>query len=148
MSQISKDINAFCTKCKMLLNHVVVSEIRGSVSKVQCRTCGSVHKYRGGDKKVTTEKRERTTRTARAKSSMDSQASAEIQARWQKKKDALPADPVIIDYRIGGDYRASDVVQHATFGLGFVERVLNKTRVEILFQAGLKVMVMNTGVSK
>jgi len=79
---------------------------------------------------------------------MDSQASAEIQARWQKKKDALPADPVIIDYRIGGDYRASDVVQHATFGLGFVERVLNKTRVEILFQAGLKIMVMNTGVSK
>ncbi len=148
MSQIGKDIDAFCTKCKMLLNHVVVSELRGSVSKVQCRTCGSVHKYRGGDKKVTTEKRERTTRTTKAKSSRENQASAEIQARWQKKKDTVPADPVIIDYRIGGDYRASDIVRHATFGLGFVERVLNKTRVEILFQTGLKEMVMNTGVSE
>lgn len=148
MSQISKDIDAFCTKCKMLLNHVVVSELNGSVSKVQCRTCGSVHKYRSGDKKAATAKREPTTRTARAKSSMDSKASAEIQARWQKKKDAMPADPDIIDYRIGGDYRASDVVRHPTFGLGFVERVLSKDRVEILFQTGFKLMVMNTGVSE
>lgn len=149
MSQIGKDIDAFCTKCKMLLNHVVVSEINGSVSKVQCRTCGTVHKFRGGAKKASTEKSERPARTPRAKSSLNSQAkTAEIQARWQKKKDAMPADPAIIDYRIGGDYRASDIVRHATFGLGFVERVLGKTRVEILFQTGLKEMVMNTGISE
>jgi hypothetical protein len=108
-----------------------------------------VHKYRSGDKKVTTAKREQPARTAKAKSSMGSQAkTAEIQVRWQKKKDALPVNPDIIGYRIGGDYGASDVVQHAKFGLGFVERVLSKTRVEILFQSGLKVMVMNTGVSE
>lgn len=149
MSKISKDIDAFCTKCKMLLNHVVVSELNGSVSKVQCRTCGSVHKYRGADKKAATAKREPTSRAPRAKSSLNSQAkAAEIQARWQKKKDAMPADRDIIDYRIGGDYRASNVVRHKTFGLGFVERVLSKTRVEILFQTGLKEMVMNTGISQ
>lgn len=148
MSKISKDIDAFCTKCKMLLNHVVVSELNGSVSKVQCRTCGSVHKYRSSDKKAAASKREQTIRTAKAKSSMNSQAkTAEIQLRWQKKKDAMPAAPDIIDYRFGGDYGKSDVVRHKTFGLGFVERVLSKTRVEILFQTGLKEMVMNTGIS-
>ena len=147
MSQIAKDIDAVCTKCKMLLNHRVVSEIGGSVSKVQCRTCGSVHKYRNGDKKATKAKREPTTRTAKGKSSIKSQEEqAKIQLRWQKKKDAMPAYADISDYRIDGDYGASGIVRHAKFGLGFIQRVLSKTRVEILFQTGLKEMAMNTGV--
>lgn len=125
MSQIGKDIDAVCTKCKMLLNHVVVSEINGSISKVQCRTCGSVHTYRNGEKKVAKPKGGPTTRTVTAKSS-------EAQIRWQKKKFAMPATADIVDYRIGGDYGTSAIVRNAMFGLGFVERVLSKTRVEIL----------------
>jgi hypothetical protein len=100
-----------------------------------------VHKYRNGDKKVAPAKRDPTTQPVKAKPS-------EIQNRWQRKKDAILADPDIIDYRIDGHYCPSDIVRHATFGLGFIERVLSKTRVEILFQTGLKLMVMNTGVSE
>jgi hypothetical protein len=148
VSRVGKEIDADCTKCKMLLHHIIVSEICGLVSKVQCKTCGSVHKYRNGPKKAAPGKRELKTGTARAKSSINRQTKdSEFQARWQKKKDAMPADPDIVDYRPGSDYRTSDMVQHATFGLGFVQRVLSKTRVEILFQTGLKLMVMNT-VSK
>jgi len=147
VSQIAKDIDAVCTKCKMLLNHIVVSEISGSVSKVQCKTCGSVHKYRNGAKKAAREKRELKTRTVKDKSSVISQAQQEkIQLRWQKKKDTMPAFADIIDYRIDGDYVTSNIVRHAKFGLGFIERVLSKTRLEILFQTGLKVMAMNTGL--
>lgn len=115
-----------------------MSEINGLVSKVQCRTCGSVHKYRNGEKKASKPKGEPTARTVTAKSS-------EIQILWQKKKSAMLATADIVDYRVGGDYGTSVIVRHATFGLGFVERVLSKTRVEILFESGLKVMVMNTG---
>lgn len=148
MSRVGKEIDADCTKCKMLLHHIIVSEVCGLVSKVQCKTCGSVHKYRNGPKKAAPAKREPATGTARAKSSVNRQTKdSEFQVRWQKKKDAMPADPDIVDYRPGNDYRTSDMVQHATFGLGFVQRVLSKTRVEILFQTGLKLMVMNT-VSK
>lgn len=148
MSRIGKEIDADCTKCKMLLNHIIVSEISGLVSKVQCKTCGSVHKYRNGAKKAAPGKRELTTRTAKSKPSISKQMKeSESLLRWQKKKGAMPADQDIIDYRPGSDYVASDIVQHATFGLGFIERVVGKTRVEILFQTGLKLMIMNT-VSK
>lgn len=148
MSRIGKEIDADCTKCKMLLNHIIVSEICGMVSKVQCKTCGSVHKYRNGAKKAAPGKREPAARTAKSKSSVNRQTKeSEFQARWQKKKDAMPADPDIIDYSPQSGYGPSDIIRHATFGLGFVDRVLSKTRVEILFQTGLKLMLMNT-VSK
>ncbi len=148
MSRIGKEIDADCTKCKMLLNHIIVSEICGMVSKVQCKTCGSVHKYRNGAKKAAPGKREPAARTAKSKSSVNRQTKeSEFQVRWQKKKDAMPADPDIIDYSPQSGYGPSDIIRHATFGLGFVERVLSKTRVEILFQTGLKLMLMNT-VSK
>jgi len=148
VSRIGKEIDADCTKCKMLLNHIIVSEICGMVSKVQCKTCGSVHKYRNGAKKAAPGKREPAARTAKSKSSVNRQTKeSEFQVRWQKKKDAMPADPDIIDYSPQSGYGPSDIIRHATFGLGFVERVLSKTRVEILFQTGLKLMLMNT-VSK
>ncbi|MEN6465791.1 MAG: hypothetical protein ABFD62_11480 [Syntrophaceae bacterium] len=118
------------------------------VSKVQCKTCGSVHKYRNGAKKAAPGKREPAARTAKSKSSVNRQTKeSESQVRWQKKKDAMPADPDIIDYSPQSGYGPSDIIRHATFGLGFVDRVLSKTRVEILFQTGLKLMLMNT-VSK
>lgn len=144
MSRVGKDIDALCTKCKMLLNHVVVSEIDGVVSKVQCRTCGSLHKYREAcGSKSAGKTKEKTTRLVKAKSSAGAVAGSEVQRLWQMKKDALTDDADIFDYRPDSEYEAEDVVQHTKFGIGFVERVISRNRVEILFKDGLKLMAMN-----
>lgn len=127
----------------MLLNHVVVSEVDGVVSKVQCRTCGSLHKYRdvsGG--KPAGKTRERTTKLVKAKSGARAVPSSLLRL-WQMKKDALPDDAVKFEYRSDSEYEEGDVVEHAKFGIGFVERVISRNRVEILFKDGLKLMAMN-----
>ena len=148
MSRVGRDIDAVCSKCKMLLNHVVVSEVNGYVSKVQCRTCGSLHKFRGGEKKPAPPKKERTTRLVKAASSAAGYSRPkETHRLWQMKKDTMPSDADITDYRMDGEYGPSDIIRHSTFGVGFVERIVNKTRVEILFQAGLKLMAMNSSAS-
>ena len=148
MSRIGKDIDAVCTKCKMLLNHIIVSELDGSVNKVQCRTCGSLHKYRDGSTKAVKVKKEQPARLIKAKSPTRAEvALLESRRLWQMRKEAMPADATIIDYHPDGDYKARKIVQHAKFGLGFVEHVISKTRIEILFQDGLKLMVMNTPLS-
>jgi hypothetical protein len=145
VSRVGKDIEANCTKCKMLLNHVVVSELNGVVSKVQCRTCVSLHKYRNNSEKPASVKKEKTARLVKVKSSAKGNAAvAELQRLWQMKKDALPHEADILDYRPDLEYEESDIVEHAKFGLGFVERIISSTRLEILFKDGLKLMAMNT----
>lgn len=39
-------IDDYCTKCKRIMNHSVVSVVNGEAAKVRCRTCHSDHDYR------------------------------------------------------------------------------------------------------
>ena len=39
-------IDDYCSKCKLITNHSVVSIVDGVAAKVQCRTCYNEHKYR------------------------------------------------------------------------------------------------------
>jgi hypothetical protein len=41
-------IDDYCSKCKLITNHSVVSIVEGVAAKVQCRTCYNEHKYRHG----------------------------------------------------------------------------------------------------
>ncbi|MFB3829053.1 MAG: hypothetical protein ACE15B_19960 [Bryobacteraceae bacterium] len=39
-------IDDFCTRCKRIMNHSVVSVVNNEPAKVRCRTCHSDHDYR------------------------------------------------------------------------------------------------------
>jgi hypothetical protein len=39
-------IDDYCSKCRLITNHSVVSIVEGVAAKVQCRTCYNEHKYR------------------------------------------------------------------------------------------------------
>ena len=39
-------IDDYCSKCRLITNHSVVSIVDGAAAKVQCRTCYYEHKYR------------------------------------------------------------------------------------------------------
>ena len=39
-------IDARCTKCLKVTNHVVVAMIGATPAKVQCNTCSGLHRYR------------------------------------------------------------------------------------------------------
>jgi len=41
-------IDDYCSKCKLITNHSVVSIVDGDAAKVQCRTCYYEHKNRHG----------------------------------------------------------------------------------------------------
>jgi hypothetical protein len=38
----------YCSRCRLLTNHSVVSIVNGEPAKVQCRTCHNEHNYRHG----------------------------------------------------------------------------------------------------
>ncbi len=39
-------VDDYCTRCKSVMNHSVVSVVDGDAARTECRTCYSAHKYR------------------------------------------------------------------------------------------------------
>ena len=44
--RLGDDIDDFCVRCKRVMNHNVVSVLKGQAAKVRCRTCHSDHDFR------------------------------------------------------------------------------------------------------
>lgn len=53
--RLGDDIDAYCSRCKRLTDHAVVSLVDDAPKKVRCRTCGYEHTFRkgGGRKEMT-----------------------------------------------------------------------------------------------
>ncbi len=143
MSLVGKEIAALCTKCKLLLTHVVVSELDNVVSKVQCRTCGSVHKMRSAGKSRKPSGSSAAGVRKTGLKAVPQKTAPELLRQWEMKRGGLSADAEILEYRIDSVYRSGDVIMHAKFDLGFVQRVISEARIEVLFRGSLKLMAMN-----
>jgi hypothetical protein len=114
------NIEAYCTKCKLSLDHVVVALDGQTIAKVKCKTCGSTHKfknYSGVKKSRTLKKKE------------DAVKAAEI--LWENcLSEAKGRERT---YDMGGKYRIGDIVLHNTFGKGVVRKIyINKC--DVLFK--------------
>jgi len=146
LSLIGSDIEAYCTKCKLLLNHIILIHEDNMVSKIKCKTCGSEHKYK--DPKSTKKKTSPSLNQHRKKNvKVDPifyKRVVTAPAQWEDKKKEMKPNHLIKDYRTQDTYQLKDVIQHHTFGLGFVEGIISTTSMDVLFCDTIKRMVMNT----
>jgi hypothetical protein len=146
MSLVGEKIAAWCLKCKLELTHVVLYEQGNRVGKVRCLTCGAEHLYRGPkpDRKVRSSPaggRHRPNRSVPVPEK--NKAVREADSRWVLKKGEIGPDLPIQEYNLKSRYACGDVVDHPLFGLGFVERIVTDSRMDVLFRDGLKTMGMN-----
>jgi DNA-directed RNA polymerase subunit M/transcription elongation factor TFIIS len=145
-SLIGKDIEAHCTKCKSVLNHIILIDVNNIVSKVKCKTCGSEHKYRGPKspkKKSSPSPNPYREKYVKLDPSIHKRNST-APAQWEHKKNEMKPNHLIKIYRTQDTFQLKDVIQHHAFGLGFVEQIISNTRMDVLFCDAIKRMVMNT----
>ena len=132
---VAQNVVTMCTKCKMELDHVVVAQNKaGFVEMVKCRTCGSEHKYRP-DKKKTPGKTVRSTKRKTRNKKVDFTKDFEKLAEEFKDKDPVP-------YKMSGSFKKDDVIDHTTFGIGFVQRV-SYQKMEVAFSGGPRTLACN-----
>ena len=43
--RVGAEIDAHCTRCRMLTNHRVVAMVEGTIKRVICLTCSGQHNY-------------------------------------------------------------------------------------------------------
>jgi hypothetical protein len=105
--------------------------VAGRPIKVECNTCHVVHRYRGPAGAPAGRSGPRAERPARVKPT--TLGFDELLA----SKPATEAKP----YSPKGTYAVDEVVDHPTFGRGFVSAVRGAGKVEITFRSDVKVLV-------
>jgi hypothetical protein len=143
------EIDAYCTKCRMDLNHRIIAVVEGTVKRVMCLTCNGEHNYRrpaAEREKEKEKKAERkaihagTTSTKRGDGTPKTERSA--RASWEKAIAGQPPG-AFKAYTIRGGFEAGDLVKHSRFGDGVVARVVDPQKVEIIFEDGPRTMAQN-----
>ena len=105
------DIDSYCTKCKLILEHIVVAMTGGVVLKVKCKTCGSTHKFKGMPAERTKSPRMKGTTIKPVLTT---------QAQWEAAVGTANDNEQAYD--MTGSYHAGDVIVHSIFGKGVVQK--------------------------
>ncbi|MHC1697983.1 MAG: hypothetical protein AB9919_08025 [Geobacteraceae bacterium] len=132
-------IEASCTRCKSTLNHTIVAMVGERVVRVECNTCHGVHNYRGPVEK----KEKASSQAAPKKQAVPRQPKkdpgiSDIQ-EWESLKLTFDSEKAI-PYDMNRKFRANDLINHATFGLGIVKTIIPPNKMEVLFQIGKKLL--------
>ena len=132
---VAQGLITMCAKCEMELNHVVLfHNINGIVERVKCHTCGSEHKYRPDKKKVFKKTVKNAKNRVRAKK-VD--FTKDFGTLTEKLKDKTP-----VPYSMSESFKEDDVIDHKTFGMGFVASV-SYQKMEVAFSGGPRILACN-----
>ena len=134
---VGDEVEAYCGKCKDDTVHVIEVIKNDTLSRVLCKSCNSSHRYRApSDQSVTGGKKPKSKPKTKAK------PKTSFERKWSRLMAKADADQTI-EYSMDGSYTELNVIHHKTFGVGVVKEVLDRTKVEVVFQDGTKKLVQN-----
>lgn len=137
--QAGSSVESTCRKCKTVTDHHVVVMIDDKIGKVQCKVCNGKHAYRP-PKEEPKPKTPRAKKAAAAKKpAAPKKLSPEVVAHWEKMVEATSPEQ-ILPYAMTGSFQAGDVINHATFGVGYVQQFIKPNMIEVLFQDSVKML--------
>jgi hypothetical protein len=131
---VGSDVEAYCTKCKIVLAHTVVAMGATKPRRVKCNTCDGEHNYRASKPaaKTPAKKGERKTRATTRKTRQSwEEVMKEAESKPHKK------------YSMSGSFGEGDWIEHATFGLGCVQSFIAPNKITVRFADSTKLLVCN-----
>jgi hypothetical protein len=143
--RVAGEVDSWCTKCRLVLNHRIVSMKVGKPYQVECLTCRTTHLWRAtapGEKapSATTSGAARPRAASGPKSTRITPAMKQEQA-WEK---AIAGHGVneFKTYNTTLTFQEGQLLRHKKFGDGVVMRVIDAHKVEVLFRDEPKTLAM------
>ena len=138
---VAGEVDSWCTRCRLTLNHRIVSMKSGKPHQVECLTCRSTHLWRPrapGEKAASTG----AASSGRMRSASPSTPprmtrAAAAHARHEQTWEQAIAGKGVREfkaYTVGQTFAEGDLVRHKKFGDGVVSRVIDPHKVEVLFR--------------
>ena len=126
--EVGTEIEAYCARCEGCGPHSIVAMRGTRAARTKCLTCESVQAYRKnppGTRSGTPHTPQQIAKRAYDKATADRDLSKPI------------------TYKFGHKFKSEDVVNHKTFGVGLVTRLLTDNKMEVVFPEYTKVLVYN-----
>ena len=145
---VGSEIDAWCTSCRLTLNHRVVAMVAGAPKRVLCLTCNKQHNYRRPKGDGAEAAPRGSASSGGTKSSSSKKASAASSAvkspsaarEWQTNvADRDSRD--FVPYSIHTTFEPGQLVDHPKFGWGYVKETLASQKLCILFKDGPRTLV-------
>jgi len=130
---VGSDVEAYCTKCKMVLGHTVVAMDGAKPRRVKCNTCGGDHNYRAAKPVARTTVK----KTAKGKST-----TRRTRQSWEEVMQEASAKPHKT-YSMSGSFGEGDWIEHTTFGLGCVQSFTPPNKITVRFADSTRMLICN-----
>ena len=141
-----EDVEAWCTRCRMNLNHRIIAVVGSEIKRVHCLTCGGDHKYyppkRSGKTSRTSSSSASDSAGGKTRRSTDKSKARAI-SEWNTFMNEMPPDTEPRPYSIYEAFRAAEYIQHPVFGVGRVLEIVGAEKIQVIFEEGRKVLVCN-----
>jgi hypothetical protein len=154
------DVEAWCTRCRMNLNHRVIAVVGSLIQRAQCLTCGGDHKYYPPKY----EKGERG-QTVVVRGSASGKGSSKVSSGDRSRKSApktaeraagewttfmqdLEEGSELRNYAASEAFRAGEFIRHPIFGEGKVLDIVGAEKMEVVFREGRKILLCNRAQSR
>ncbi len=134
---VGSELDSYCGKCKMTLNHAVVAMVDGLPRRVRCLTCQSEHNHRMPKPKGAGR---RSPRSGSASKSRSSSSTAGVTTQWRSMIANWDADKAKT-YSIYETFEVEDLVTHVKFGNGIVIEIPEPDRMIAFFETGEKMLM-------
>jgi hypothetical protein len=144
-TSVGDEADSICPRCKEETIHRVVAMVEKKIHLVICTRCKSQHRYRPSLAAMRKKTPLPSKRQARLLKKLEESKTPQPQAPlrdWQRLRE-ISAEMKPLDYDPSEEYRANQAVIHSTFGLGFVRRVVDASKIEVVFEREVKILVMN-----
>jgi len=134
--RVAGEVDSWCTRCRLVLNHRIVSMKSGKAHQVECLTCRSQHLWRAappGAKPASGQPVRPRAPTRGSGASARAQAASRQEQRWEQATVGHGVFDFKV-YEVGGSFHEGELVRHKKFGDGVVTRVIDSSKVEVLFR--------------
>ncbi len=127
------DVEAYCTKCKLVLAHTVVTMAGAKPRRVKCNTCGGEHNYRPEKPQP---------KAAAKKPEKAKSPTKRTRQSWSEIMQEASAKPHKT-YSMAGSFGEGDWIEHKTFGLGCVQSFTPPNKITVRFADSTRMLVCN-----
>lgn len=132
------EVDSKCTKCKMVLSHVIVAMVGDKIARVKCNTCNGEHAYRPPPSaSEATAARRRAERKAATGDAVGAKTSASEFDALVKGKDL--AEPETYSPKMA--LALDSVIAHPKFGVGVVTEIRESSKAHVAFPEGGRVLI-------
>lgn len=142
--KVGGEVDAFCTRCKMVLAHTILAVWAEQIKKVRCNTCMGEHSFRSAQPGA---KKEARPRSSSASASSASKPTEKASISSYESLIAGKSRASARRYSPKEKFEVGELVEHPSFGLGVIAAARGLDKVDVAFPGTVKTLLHNRGTA-